>query len=135
MPIGYQQHKGATAIVPTLQAKTKHHALTSALALDVILTTQVSLTVLFIRLKVEPQSSATILWTSGSHFGRIGAKEDHTSDMSSAGIVTYLNNAVKVSRRALSVSARRERGRSFSRRVRISLRKGAMVVRRSCASF
>ncbi len=83
---------------------------------------------------MAPQSSATTLWTSGSHFGKTGANEDHTSDMSSEGIVTYLNNAEKVSSKDVSVSASRERGRSLSRRVKMSFRKGEMVVRKSCAN-
>ena len=137
-------HRKLTMIgegVRTLQAVTNIHAHTSLrldVALDAMSFTASSLRDTLSRRRVAPHTSAVARWTSGWHWGSTSQNAFQACCKSSAstdGTRTYLNSAENVARRAVRASADRERGRSWSSRLRTRGYSGEMVVRRSCASF
>lgn len=116
----------------TLHAATNIHAETSTLVSSVINTEHLSRTGSLSLRKIIPQSSATALCTSGLHLVNTGWKALQVSSTASKGIMTYLMNDEKVSRSTVRVGAERERGKRFRSGWRISLKRGARVIRRSC---
>ena len=128
-------HSDCNICERTLHADTNTHELTSGLAPATTDSTSFSLAWDFSLLTVVPHSSATVLCTSGSHFGSTSANALHVSSIASAGMATYLKMTENVSSRILRVSAGIIRGSNLSRRSRTGRYRGAIVVRRSCDSF
>ena len=102
-----------------MHAQTNIQAATSVLALSAIREAQLALASGFNLLRVLPHTSATALWTSGSHFGKTfenAAQATFTEPVEAfMGIRMYLNSVVNVGRRTENVSAASERGTRSSR--------------------